>query len=116
MDDLSRPGRQPSCRGSLRQRSDSDAYVVEGRSLSDSKVWFVTYPRISNDRNHDHRLRAPPCDFGGEAIKGVTGNIFELTRGVTQLTIGEANWRDLCPELVKLEKSLAPAKPIGKKA
>ena len=32
------------------------------------------------------------------------------------MTIREASWRELCPELVKLEKSLAPAKPIGKKA
>ena len=32
------------------------------------------------------------------------------------MTIGEANWREVCPELVKLEKMLESAKPIGKVA
>ena len=83
MDDSSRPGRQLSCWGLLKQHLDSDAYVVEARSLSDSKVWFVTCPRISNDRNHDYRLQTPLFDVGGETLKGMTGNIFELTRGAT---------------------------------
>ena len=32
------------------------------------------------------------------------------------MTIGEANWRELCPELVKLEKTLELSKPISKVA
>ena len=32
------------------------------------------------------------------------------------MTIGEANWRELCPELVKLEKTLESNNPISKVA
>ena len=65
---------------------------------------------IREQREEKYRQKMPLSDIGGEILGGMNR---EYTLTPTRRAV---NWRELCPELGKLEKTLESANPISKVA